>query len=447
MFVKGEMQKFMKTTMSLTAFLGQYAENDTLRMHMPGHKGRTLPVNRALAGAYAWDITEISGADSLFEADGILRAGERRTAALYGSGDTVWSAGGSTLCIQAMLAQMKLEGRQVLAARTVHRAFLNACILLDLPVTWVMPQKGGLIDGQYAYADFETALQAQTAAGKRTCLYVTSPDYCGNLQDIAGLAALCRQYDARLLVDNAHGAHLAFLAENCHPMALGADFCCDSAHKMLPALTGAAMLHCKTPCGMTMKQHMTLFGSTSPSYPIMQSIEAAIADLEGQGIARIRTCAERAVQLRERFPQFDYLGDDPLHLSIRADGNAFAAALREQNIECEYADASRIVLLLSPMTTQDDFRRLETALQTIRPLPAAIEPELPQDTRQVLSMREAALAPWECVPVEAAAGRICAPVQVPCPPAVPLLLPGERITEAWCEVLRFYGIRDVLAVK
>ena len=101
---------------------------------MPGHKGRALPDDPALAAAYARDITEISGADSLFEADGILRAGEYRTAALYGSADCCWSAGGSTLCIQAMLARMKAENRRVIAARTVHRAFLNACILLGLEV-------------------------------------------------------------------------------------------------------------------------------------------------------------------------------------------------------------------------------------------------------------------------------------------------------------------------
>lgn len=414
---------------------------------MPGHKGHAPSGFPEMTGAYAWDITEISGADSLFEADGILREGERRTAALYGSADCCWSAGGSTLCIQAMLAKMQAEHRHIIAARTVHRAFLNACILLGLPVEWVWPRQGSLIAGRYSLADFENALQRISARGERCCIYVTSPDYCGNMQDIAGLSQLCKRFGARLLVDNAHGAHLAFLKENRHPIALGADLCCDSAHKMLPALTGAAMLHCAEPWGMELKQHMTLFGSTSPSYLIMQSIEAAVHGLSGEGAARIRWCEERAGVLRERLDGFDFVGDDPLHLTIRADGNALAAALRKRGIECEYADSTCMVLLLSPAMEESDFRRLENVLGACVPKTALEPPVLPAPPEQVLSMREAALSPCERVPVEEAVGRICGAVQVPCPPAVPLLASGERVTRAWAELMQFYGIGEILAVR
>ena len=434
----------MQNNLLLTGFLEQYVRNDTFRAHMPGHKGRALPGFDALRGAYARDITEISGADSLFEADGILRAGEYRTADLYGSADCCWSAGGSTLCIQAMLARMKAENRRIIAARTVHRAFLNACILLGLEVEWVFPRSGGLIAGQYDPADFAAALQRTHGDG---CIYVTSPDYCGNVQDIGALSALCKQYGARLLVDNAHGAHLAFLAENRHPIALGADFCCDSAHKMLPSLTGAAVLHCAEPCGMEMKQHMTLFGSTSPSYLIMQSIEAATEWLSQGGAEQVQICAERAVQLRQRLPQYDFVGDDPLHLTIRADGNDLARQLAAQNVECEYADSTCIVLLLSPVMTEEDFRRLEDALSACEPRPAAVPPALPEPPVQAVPMREAALAAWETVPPEKAVGRICGPVQVPCPPAVPILASGEKITKDWANVMVFYGIRSIAVMQ
>lgn len=411
---------------------------------MPGHKGRAIPAFPELAGAYAWDITEISGADSLFEADGILRESENLTAALWGSADCCWSAGGSTLCIQAMLAKMKAENRRIIAARTVHRAFLNACILLGLDVTWVRPRSGGLIAGEYASEDFESALQS---AGENACLYVTSPDYCGNLQDIAGLSALCRKYGAKLLVDNAHGAHLAFLSQNRHPMALGADFCCDSFHKMLPSLTGAAVLHCREACGMEMKQYMQLFGSTSPSYLIMQSIEGAVSYLQGEGRTAIPTCEERANALRKALPQYEWIGDDPLHLTARCDGTALADVLRSQNIECEYADHTCIVLLLSPVMEERDFVRLQAALEQCTPLPAAEIPPLPAPAEQVVPMREAALAPWEEIPLEQAENRICGPVQVPCPPAVPLMVSGERITREWIAYLRWYGMENVLAVR
>ena len=119
-------------------FLVNYAGSGTVRAHMPGHKGRSLLPE--LSALYSFDITEINGADSLFEADGIIRRSEENMSALYGTADTFYSAGGSTLCIQAMLAAMKLEGRTVIAVRNVHRAFLNAAALLDLEVKWLMPR-------------------------------------------------------------------------------------------------------------------------------------------------------------------------------------------------------------------------------------------------------------------------------------------------------------------
>ncbi len=410
---------------------------------MPGHKGKAPSNAPDLQGAYAWDITEISGADSLFEASGILRAAEQQTAELYGSGSVCYSAGGSTLCIQAMLAKMKAEHRHVIAARTVHRAFLNACVLLGLEVTWVRPRSGSLIAGQYAAEDFAAALEKTDGAA---CVYVTSPDYCGNLQDLRGLAAVCRRFGARLLVDNAHGAHLAFLEEKLHPMQCGADFCCDSFHKMLPSLTGAAVLHSAEDCGAEMKQYMQLFGSTSPSYLILQSIEAATEWLRQGGGEEVRHCAERSAVLRASLPQYHFAGNDPLHVTIKADGNALADELRMQGVECEYADSTCLVLLLSPVMEEGDFQRLYTALSRCEPKPPAVPPPLPSAPEQVLSMREAALSAWVSVPVGEAVGRICGMVQVPCPPAVPLIVSGERITEEWVGLMRFYGIGNMICV-
>lgn len=162
-------------------FLINYAQQDPVRLHMPGHKGRFGAP--ALQKATALDITEITGADSLFEASGILAESEKNASSLYGTAYTFYSCGGSTLCIQTMLLLMKQQGRRVLAARNVHRAFLNACVLLDIPVQWIYPRKSdGILSGTYDLADFEAALQAQT---RPACVYVTSPDYLGRMADIA----------------------------------------------------------------------------------------------------------------------------------------------------------------------------------------------------------------------------------------------------------------------
>lgn len=249
-------------------FLRKYAASGVLRAHMPAHKGREIFPDGLSS---ALDITEICGADSLFEASGIIRESERGMAELYGSADTFYSAAGSTLCIQAMLAAMKQEGRKVIAVRNVHRAFLNAAALLDLDVEWVMPDyTDGILSGTIGPADIERAL----AETPNACVYLTSPDYTGRMADIRGIAEICRSHGAPLLVDNAHGAHLHFLPESRHPIALGADICCDSAHKMLPALTGAAMLHTSSErYAGVLRQCMSLFASTSPSYLIMASLD------------------------------------------------------------------------------------------------------------------------------------------------------------------------------
>ena len=413
---------------------------------MPGHKGRAL--RSGLDYAYQRDITEIKNADSLFEADGILRQAERQTAEIYHVPETCWSAGGSTLCIQAMLAQMKAEHRYIISARTVHRAFLNSCILLDLPVKWVFPASGGIITGNYQISDFEKALQEVSAPA---CIYVTSPDYTGNIQDISALAELCQNYQAKLLVDNAHGAHLAFLKENQHPIRLGADFCCDSAHKTLPALTGGAFLHMKdASLLMQMKQHMQMFGSTSPSYLIMQSLELCTEWLSDSGRKNIPLCAERSDFLKQKFSQkYQFLGSDPLHLTISADGQNLAEQLRTApySVECEYADKTCLVILLSPVMTEQEFQFLEQALAFCTPVSAQTAPELPAPMQQVLSIRQAGLSAFEILPLEQAEDRICASVQVPCPPAVPIAVSGERLTRNWLDFMAFYDLPSVAVVR
>ena len=429
-----------KTAMPLTAFLHEYDAAGGLRLHMPGHKGRT-PQGTA-ADPYRRDITEIEGADSLFEASGILLEGQTHTAAVWGVQGTCWSAGGSTLCIQAMLARMACEGRRVIAGRTVHRSFLNACILLGLPVTWVYPRSGGVIAGHYAPEDFERALRSTPHA----CVYVTSPDYEGHMQDIGALSALCRRYGARLLVDNAHGAHLALTG--AHPMQRGADYCCDSLHKTLPCLTGGALLHTAHPDAALLRQDMMLFGSTSPSYTIMESIERCVDWAEREGAAAMAACVERAAALRRAFAgRYEFVGEDPVHLTIRCNGTALAGALRRLGAECEYADGRCLVLLLSPVMTPGEWERLHEVLGAVTPEPALPLPDVPPAMEQAMPMRQAAFAPWERVPLSQAAGRICGPVQVPCPPAVPLAVPGERLDAPWIGFMEACGMREILVVK
>lgn len=427
-------------------FLKKYSESDMLRCHMPGHKGKR---------GFSLDITEISGADSLFEASGIISESEHNMSSLYGTSETVYSAGGSTLCIQTMLALMKQDNRRVFAIRNVHRAFLNAAALLDMEVEWIIPRyEGGILSGEIDLHEVEKRL---SESDRPSCLYVTSPDYTGKLADIAALSGICRRYGAKLLVDNAHGAHLAFFGENLHPIALGADLCCDSAHKMLPALTGAAMLHTSAKEYVErLKQTMSLFASTSPSYLIMASLDLCNKYISEEIRRDIAENEEYIRAFRSSFPELFFTDGDPFHITVKAsesgyNGEELAEKLRKNGVECEYADTELLVLLMSPMNNMDDYMRLENALRGAldameKHFFAQEEFYLPKPER-VMSIREAVFAETEKIPVENAEGRICAAVNVPCPPAVPIAVSGEKITREHINIFKRYSIPTVNVVK
>ena len=188
-------------------FVAKYAASDTLRLHMPGHKGKTV------LGPEKWDLTEITGADSLYEAQGVIRQSEENASKLFGC-PTFYSTEGSSHCIRAMLtlaAQYAAgQGRTPLiaAARNVHKTFLSAAALLDLQVQWLYPETPV---SYLSCAISPQQAEAFLAETKATALYVTSPDYLGCMEDIQGLAQVCHRHDCLLLVDNAHGAYLRFL--------------------------------------------------------------------------------------------------------------------------------------------------------------------------------------------------------------------------------------------
>lgn len=435
-------------------FLKEYAGKKTVRAHMPGHKGRS-PVPE-LEKMYTLDITEITGADSLFEAEGIIKQSEENARRLFDTEETVYSCGGSTLSIQAMLFLMKQENRRVIAGRNVHRAFLNACILLGLHVTWVYPdEEKGILSGGYRPEDFEKALSE--AKEEPCCVYVTSPDYMGNMADIKALSAVCRRFGAPLLVDNAHGAHLAFFKNNLHPMALGADLCCDSAHKTLPCLTGCGYLHTSNERYKgRLKGAMSMFGSTSPSYLMLASLDLCNVFLENEAAENLEAISQRVNEMKRRLSgRYIFAGGmELLHIvtdtaAMKTDGRYLAKKLEEKGCFPEYAGCEAVILLLSAWERQEVIERMEKILTEMEEMPFREwrnpPPSFPKP-EAVMDIREAALSASENISAHKAEGRICAGVRVPCPPAVPIVISGERIDKETADVLRFYGIDRVEVV-
>jgi arginine/lysine/ornithine decarboxylase len=288
---------------------------------------------------------------------------------------------------------------------------------------------------------------------KPVAVYVTSPDYLGNMVDIAGLATVAHRHGCLLAVDNAHGAYLKFLDPSRHPMDLGADLCCSSAHKTLPVLTGGAYLHTTPALSHYGKQALALFGSTSPSYLILQTLDAANKILaEGYASALAQT-GKSVAALKQRLAAYQFLGDEPCKLTIDAkaygySGTAFADHLRKANIECEFADPDFVVLMISPETGEADLQRLEKAMLTIEKCPALTDaPPCYHVLQQAMTIREAILSGCETIPADECEGRILATATVGCPPAVPIAICGERLDEYALQLFRYYGIGTCCVVK
>ena len=436
-------------------FLRSYAASHTARFHMPGHKGH------GPLGCEALDITEIQGADSLYEADGIIAQSERNAAALFGTGRTLYSTEGSSQCIRAML-HLALQNRPkgaapvILAARNVHKAFVYAAALLDFTPVWLWPEgEESLLQCPVSAAQVAAALDAMEAPP--AAVYLTSPDYLGGMADIQAIAKVCHSHGTVLLVDNAHGAYLRFLRPSRHPMDQGADLCCDSAHKTLPVLTGGAYLHigknAPAAFGEKARQAMALFGSTSPSYLTLASLDLCNQSLAGDYPARLAEMADRLHQLRRRLKDRGWqLEDtDPLRLTLAAPagetGLTLARRLREQEIECEYADEEHLVLMLTPDNTLEELTRLEHALDHA-PAPPKAKSPLPQARgEQAMPVRQALFAPQETVAADQALGRVCGAPTVSCPPAVPIAISGECIGPEALTLFAHYGVEWVDVVK
>lgn len=438
--------------------LDEYIHQDYARLHMPGHKGASIsPFGELMA----YDVTEVEGTDSLFEDDGPLKELEEIFTRLYDTKGTVMSAGGSTLCIQAMLRMVaKKEGR-ILAGRNIHAAAVNAMALLGLEPVWVYPnrkQEERLI-GEISPDEIRSVLEKEKQEGTLDSLcavYVTSPDYFGVMSDIRSIAQIAHEYGLPLLVDNAHGAHLHFLKEEYHPMQLGADLCCDSLHKTMPALTGAALLHTSDAkyCPQ-MKGAMTVFGSTSPNYLIMLSMDSTAAFLMQDGAERIQQTVTRCEELRQKAREKGFVLPqhcDPMRLTLPLAGTGwdaqnFRKLLRKHKIMEEYLSDSGCVLLFSPFNMEEDFKRTEALLDEvlIQNQPFTAFPIVPSE--KVMSLREAFLSPKESVPVEKAEGRIAAQVKITCPPGIPLVMPGERLHKEIIKILKNSGIFVIDVVK
>lgn len=398
------------------------------------------------------------------------------------------------------------ERAYVLAARNVHKSMIDALALLDLDVEFIYPQDADSICvSMVTPADIMEYLEKvsdnteikteeikkildnaqrddiklsdteqKNICGKENkrntlpmAVYITSPDYLGNTADIEGISKVCEKYDIPLIVDNAHGAYHAFLDEEkygkIHPIKCGAAICCDSAHKTLPVLTGGAYIHVsrkyKERFAPYVASYMTMFGSTSPSYLIMQSLDMCNRYIDEKIRHELSECIGRIEKTKKVLVENNVkiVETEPLKIVIDTaaagmEGDKLAEEFRKHKIECEYADKYFVVLMITPQNDEKDFERLEKwAVETKykRVAKKKIEPKklILHRAERVMSIREAAFSPYRKIKVSDAGGSICASQTIACPPAIPIAVCGERIDQNMISIFEEYGIDYVNVVS
>lgn len=440
-------------------------------LHMPGHKRRMAP---APGLPYGWDLTEVAGVDDLHEAEGILAQAMARTAALWGADRSWYLVNGSTCGILAAIHAAVPFGGALLCARNCHKSVYHAIQLGHLRPHWLLPP----VDpdfGVYGSLPPQAVARALDAHPDVSCLVLTSPTYEGVLSDLKAIADLCHARNIPLIVDEAHGAHYLPLAERWGwqggAVAAGADLVIQSPHKTLPSLTQTALLHLNgtriDPAAV--EQALDLFETSSPSYPLMASLDGCTGILAARGEALFEVWRRRltrfsaAVRPLQGLRVFCHGADrvenhptvfahDPGKLLINGRGAGYTGAglaelLRERfGFETEMSCGENLLAMTSICDEETALDRFAVALLALdrraQAQPAA--PALPEPGEARMTIAQALAAPSEEVSWDEAVGRVAAEYLWAYPPGVPLIVPGEVLDPAMlaaCCALEAAGTR------
>ncbi len=420
--------------------LTRYAVRETLRMHMPGHKGKSVfPAEIPLSSL---DVTELADTGCLYDDTPPFSEANRLAAGAWGVPQAMILAGGATLGIQAMLrhAFAGSENRRILVDRGSHKSVYHALAFLDLDPTYLRPDQSGREPFETIGATFSpAAIDRALAETRARAVILTTPTYYGTVHDIAAIAAVVHRHGALLLVDEAHGAHFPFTAGMSPATSLGADIAVCSLHKTLPALTGAALLTASVSVDMReLSRAAAQFGSSSPSFLIAASADCARAAAESSR-GKFSELAAALAAFPCKFPRLSAKTTasglaDPLRLTVCTSacglaGSDAAKRLDAAGVTVEMSDRDHVVAILSSADSFADLERLfaaMSALPTGKPIPRSAA-RFPVPTR-ICSPREAWMAPGETVPTKDSVGRVAAETVGRYPPGIPLVAPGEAIT-------------------
>lgn len=450
---------------SLWEELKNYSASDYYPFHMPGHKRllkedaptcyKRLPQSPA---PYQYDITEIEGFDNLHDAKGLLLSLQQKAASVYHAEQSFFLINGSTGGILSAVSAVAQDGKKLLVARNCHKSVYHAVQLNRLRAEYLWPEmiEDFDIQGELKAEEIEQHLHGrQDICG----VVITSPTYDGIVSDVRKIAEKVHASQIPLIVDEAHGAHFV-LSEKAPESAVecGADIVINSVHKTLPAMTQTALLHVQGELvdREKLKSYLSIYQSSSPSYPLMASIDECVDFIRRSG----QECYERLLELRKQieekactFSRIRLLPDggrrDPgkLVISVKDTGmtgwELYELLLKKYHLQMEMAAPSYVLGILTGLDTGEGVERLLCGLEEIdaelAKRPEGSErikkKEREDDIYSVipsssgLSIYEAAARKKEWIQPEEAAGRVSGGFLYFYPPGIPLLVPGEIFGE------------------
>lgn len=417
--------------------LCRYASQNRISFAMPGHKnGRGLKKD-----LLSLDVTELEETENLHHAGEHVQNANKRLSCLYGGEKSYILTGGSTAAIQAMICACVPNGGTLLAGSDCHMSVINTCVLLGINIKFFPKHINSFSvpDGMRTLKEY--------LDGNIDAVIITSPNYYGICSDIKIIAKECHEKNIPLLVDEAHGAH--FISDSRFPETAVkyADAVCQSAHKTLNAMNGAAYLHVNS----TRVNHdrlekaLCMFQSSSPSYVIAASADTAREELEGDN--NWGETIDHCNTLREKFLKAGikvFANDDVTRLVLNfsdydISGFAMSDILCKNGIDIEMADLFNIVLIVTPSNTPEDTDKLfNTLCQILKNIPKAKnKPKIlmPPYCSEIISPQEVFYAKQEKIPLEEASERISCDTVVPYPPGVPAIYMGETIKREHIEYI------------
>lgn len=429
----------------------RFQEDRPTPFTIPGHKQRTDLVGDVVAG----DVPLYAGLDTMKLSRGLLSEAESRAAKLWGADICRFSTGGATHANQAVALAVAGDGEEVIVSRTLHRSLLLGLVLAGMTPIWVRPEVDPATGLPMGVAP-QTVRQALVEHPAARAVFVGDPSYVGTIGDVAGLAEVAHEFGIPLVVDAAWAAHFGFHPElPRHPLQLGADVMVTSAHKTLPAWSQAALVLARTervdPARLEAGVEAT--ATTSPAGAILASIDAARALLERDGRTLLDEAMRATRAVRDRLLEIEGLtvldgpAVDPLKLTLvlsgtGADGNAVEQDLLAAGLPVESAERDVLVAVVSLADTADTLDALGTALcaaiELHRGTPRAVDGPAAYRVQPIVAVppRHAFFARSERVPIDQAVGRVSAELVAPYPPGIPVLAPGERITDESLGALR-----------